>query len=93
MLPLHRTAIPVPDVVDASLDEGEMALLHLGTRTYFSLNRTGARIWAHLKEGRTLEDVSRLLHEEFDVRLDDARRSVVQMVDALAQHRLVDAPR
>jgi hypothetical protein len=37
--------------------------------------------------------VSRLLHEEFDVGLDDARRSVVHMVDALAQHRLVDAPR
>ena len=93
MSPLHHTAIPLPDVVDAPLDEGETALLHLGTRTYFSLNRTGTRIWEHLKQKRSLEEVSRLIHAEFDVGLDEARRSVVRIVEVLAEHHLVDAPR
>src|SRR5699024_3655181 len=51
-----RTLRPDPDVVDTELGEGEVALLHLGTRTYFSLNVTGARVWHHLKRGLTLDE-------------------------------------
>jgi len=29
---------PDPDVVDTDIDDGEVALLQLGTNTYFSLN-------------------------------------------------------
>ncbi len=90
MLPLHTTALPDPDVVDTALDEGEVALLHLGTKTYFSLNTTGAKIWNYLKDGLTLEDVSRRLHEEFEVDLDDARRNVAQLVEGLVQNNLAN---
>jgi hypothetical protein len=89
MLHLQRIAKLHADVVDASLDEGETALLHLGTKTYFSLNRTGSRIWELLKDGLSLEDVSRRIHDEFEVELDDARGSVLQLVDALAHQDLV----
>ena len=47
-----------PEVVDTELDEGEVALLHLGTKTYFSLNLTGGRIWRHLKQGLSLDEVA-----------------------------------
>jgi hypothetical protein len=88
MLSLHHTARPDPDVVDTSLAEGDVALLHLGTKMYFSLNITAGRIWHYLKDGLTLEDVSRRLHEEFEVELDDARRNVAQLVEGLVQHNL-----
>jgi hypothetical protein len=79
---------PSPDVVDTEIDLGEVALLDLETKTYFSLNRTGGRIWHHLKQGLSLEDVSRRLHEEFDVEVAQAERSVHTLVDELLRHGL-----
>jgi hypothetical protein len=75
-------------VVDTEIDEGEVALLHLGTRTYFSLNRTAGRIWSHLKQGLSLKDASRRLQEEFDVDPAQADRSVDRLVDELVRNHL-----
>ena len=79
---------PDPEVVDTDIDEGEVALLHLGTKTYFSLNVTGARIWRHLKQGLSLDDVSSRLQAEFDVDRAHADRSVNQLVDELVRNNL-----
>ena len=79
---------PDPDVVDTDIDDGEVALLHLGTKTYFSLNVTGARIWRHLKEGLSLDDVSGRLQAEFDVDRAQADRSVNQLVEELVRNNL-----
>lgn len=89
---LPRTLRPDRDVVDTELDDGELALLHLGTRTYFTLNATGARIWRGLQEGRTLEDVSRQLQEEFAVDAEQAERSIGRLAEELVLHKLA-APR
>ena len=82
------TVRPDPDVVDTEIDDGETALLHLGTKMYFSLNVTGARIWRCLKEGLSLEDVSGRLQQEFDIDAERAERSVRQLVDELVRHKL-----
>ena len=79
---------PDPDVVDTDIDEGEVALLHLGTKTYFSLNVTGARIWRYLKQGLNLDDVSSRLQAEFDVDRAHADRSVDQLVAELVRNNL-----
>ncbi len=84
----HRTLRPDPEVVDTEIDEGELALLHLGTKTYFSLNVTGARIWHHLKEGLSLEEVSHRLQEEFQVDAAQADRSVNELAEELLRHNL-----
>ena len=88
MSQLQRTVQPDPDVVDTEIDADELALLHLGTKTYFSLNRTGARIWHDLRQGLSLETISLRLQEEFDVDAEQAQRSVQRLVDDLAQHSL-----
>jgi hypothetical protein len=79
---------PDPDVVDTEIDEGEVALLHLGAKTYFSLNRTGARIWSHLKQGLSLDEVSNRLQAEFDVDREHADRSVNRLVEELIRNNL-----
>jgi hypothetical protein len=86
-LPLIRLD---PEVVDTEIDDGELALLHLGTKTYFTLNRTGGRIWHHLKQGLGAKEVSRRLQEEFEVDAAHAERSVHGLVDELLRHRLVE---
>ena len=76
------------EVVDTTLDDGEIVLLHLQSKTYYSLNPTGERIWQGLKEGLTLREISRRLQEEFDVDQDKANRSVLDLVKELCDHNL-----
>ena len=88
MSPPQRTILPDPDVVDTEIDADQLALLHLGTKTYFSLNQTGARIWHDLKQGLSLEDISLRLQQEFDVDAEQAQKSVEQLVDELTRNGL-----
>ena len=76
------------DVVDTKLDDGEVVLLHLQSKMYYSLNPTGVRIWQGLKEGLTLREISRRLQEEFDVNKEDADRSVLDLVKELCDQQL-----
>jgi Coenzyme PQQ synthesis protein D (PqqD) len=62
MIGLEQRVYPHPQVVD----EGEVVLLHLDSKTYYSLNLTGERIWQGLKEGLTLKEISRRLQGEFE---------------------------
>jgi len=78
-----------PQVVDTKLDEGEVVLFHLDSKTYYSLNLTGERIWQGLKDELTLKEISRRLQEEFDVDSERADRSVLELVNELSQQKLV----
>ena len=53
MVALEQRVHPHPQVVDTELDEGEVVLLHLESKTYYSLNPTG-RDRQGLKQGLTL---------------------------------------
>jgi hypothetical protein len=75
--------------VDTELDEGEVVLLHLERKTYYSLNLTGRRIWQGLKQGLTLREISHRLQEEFDVDEDRADGSILKLVDELSQQQLI----
>ena len=79
---------PHSEVVDTKLDDGEVVLLHLDNKTYYSLNPTGERIWRGLKEGLTLREISGRLQEEFDVDEDTADRSVLDLVKELCEQKL-----
>jgi hypothetical protein len=80
-----------PEVVDTELDDGEMVLLHLESKTYYSLNLTGTRIWQGLKQGLTLQEISHRLQEEFDVEAGRADSSVLALVNELSQQQLVQS--
>jgi hypothetical protein len=80
---------PHPEVVDTELDTGETVLLHLESKTYYSLNVTGTHIWQGLKQGLPLQEVSRRLHARFAVEAERADSSVLTLVDELLQHQLV----
>jgi hypothetical protein len=78
-----------PEVVDTELDDGEMVLLHLESKTYYSLNQTGERIWQGLKEGLSLRSISQRLQAEFEVDEENANRSVLDLVNELCEQKLV----
>ena len=76
------------EVVDTKLDDGEVVLLHLESKTYYSLNPTGERIWQGVKEGLSLREISRRLQEEFDVDAESADRSVLDLLNELCEQKL-----
>ena len=88
MMKLEQRVRPHSQVVDTKLDEGEVVLLHLESKTYYSLNLTGERIWQGLKEGLTLNEISRRLQKEFDVDAERADRSVLDLVTELCEQRI-----
>jgi hypothetical protein len=89
MITLEQRVRPHSEVVDTKLDEGDVVLLHLESKTYYSLNPTGERIWQGLKEGLSLRNISQRLQEEFDVDAGNADRSVLDLVDELIEQKLV----
>ena len=80
---------PHPDVVQATLENGEVVLLHLGTTQYYSLNETGSLVWHLLSRDLTLQGVSEHLEAEFDVAPDHARQSVTDLAEELMAEGLV----
>jgi hypothetical protein len=89
MFTLDQQIRPHPEVVETELEEGEVVLLHLESKTYYSLNVTGARIWQGVKQGLTLQEISRRLQAEFDVAEEEATPSVLELVTELLQQHLV----
>ncbi|MGZ9241714.1 MAG: PqqD family protein [Candidatus Binatia bacterium] len=89
MTTLDDKVRPNAQVVDTKLDDGEVVLLHLDSKSYFSLNVTGERIWQGLKQGLSLREISQRLQAEFDVDEAGADSSVVELVDELTQQKLV----
>jgi len=89
MTTLDDKVRPNAQVVDTKLDDGEVVLLHLDSKSYFSLNVTGERIWQGLKQGLSLREISQRLQAEFDVDEARADSSVVELVDELTQQKLV----
>jgi hypothetical protein len=89
MLNLDQRLRPHPDAVDTELDGNEVALLHLESKSYYSLNVTGMRIWQGLKQGFSLREISRRLQEEFQVESGTADRCVLELVGELIEQKLV----
>jgi hypothetical protein len=82
---------PHPEVVDTELEEQEIVLLHLESMRYYSLNLTGRHIWQGLKQGLSLEEISRQLQVDFEVESDQAARSVLALVAELCEQQLVQS--
>ena len=91
MLTLDQEIRPHPDAVDTELDENELALLHLESKKYYSLNATGKRIWQGLRHGRSLREISQRLQDEFQVDAETADRCVLELVNELVEHNLVQS--
>ncbi len=89
MLDPNSSFRPSPEVVDTTLPNGEVVLLQLGTKRYYTLNPTGARIWQWLAQRRSAGEMSSELQNEFDVSPDLAWQGVSDLLSALAEERLV----
>ena len=85
-----RTMKPAAEVLARRMPGGAV-LVHLGSNRIFELNETGARVWELLNEGLDQEQVLQRIVEEFDVDPPRAGAELRDLLERLAQERLLSA--
>jgi hypothetical protein len=71
------------------LDATEAVLLHLGTKRYYTLNETGARLWELLQHGRCAREIARALQDDYVLTDAQAMTALGAFVEELQQEGLV----
>lgn len=88
--PLHH-----PDTASRVFSE-EAVVISPGENTVRMFNRAGSRIWELMDGARTVEEIARVLTEEYRVGFEDALAGVQRFVGALVAKGVValsdDAP-
>jgi hypothetical protein len=86
---MHTRYRPTPDALFATLSDGAV-VLDIQTKQYFSLNETGARVWALIREGREVADIISTLLTEYDVTREAACEAVTSLVSSLVGEKLIE---
>lgn len=86
---MHTRYRPTPDALFATLSDGAV-VLDIQTKKYFSLNETGARVWALIREGLHTDGIISVLLEEYDVTRGAAEEAVTTLVESLAAEKLIE---
>lgn len=92
MLSPESKVTPNPKVVFTELEDGQVVLLHMDSRQIFHLNETGAQIWSGFEDGKTAGEISRALEQAYDVSQKRALKSVITLIETLAEQNLVSIP-
>ena len=71
--------------------EGEAVVLNLQDGHYYGLNPLAAQVWSWLQQPRTMDQLAELLHAEYEVDLETARRDVTGLLGDLRQRGLIEA--
>ncbi len=67
----------------------ETVLLNLDSGMYFGLDATGTRMWQLIAELERLEDVARVIEDEFDVGREQCGADLLALVAKLGEQGLV----
>jgi len=79
---------PDPDVVARRIQD-EVLLVQMGSNQVYSLNRTGARLWELIAEGRSPLEASERMLEEFDVPEAELRAEMDSFLALLLREELL----
>ena len=85
----RSTVVVTKDQVSADLS-GEAAILNLKTSTYFGLNTVGASIWKLIQEPKKVTEIRDAIIEEYDVAPDRCGRDIVEILQELSKHGLIE---
>lgn len=85
----HPTIKLNPNVIFSELDDGTV-LLHLETEEYYSLDKTGTRMWQLLGKYGDIEPVIAKMLDEFDVDEATVRRDLNHLLTDCNAEGLLD---
>jgi hypothetical protein len=82
--------ILVPEDVLVQELEGESVLLNLKSERYFGLDEVGTRMWAVLSNSESIQQAYDVLLGEYEVEPHVLRRDLLNLIDRLIEHGLVE---
>ena len=82
----------IPEEVLFQEVSGETVLLDLASESYFGLDSVGTRIWALLKEDKSVGQVLDALLEEYEVDRGTLEADLEELLDNLLAAGLIQAP-
>ena len=63
--------------------------LNLDTKSYFSLDEVGSRIWSHLSSGESLDGCVELILEEYEIEESAVRKDIEDLIGELRSNRII----
>ncbi len=76
--------------VSSELLDDEIVVLNVQEGAYFILNPVGARIWSLIQTPKTVAELIGVLIEEYKVEEDRCAREVIDLLQDLADRKLVE---
>jgi UDP-N-acetylglucosamine transferase subunit ALG13 len=73
----------------ASIHDDGIVILHLGSGSFYTCNRTGAHIWRAIEEKRSLEAIAEEISSTYEIALTTARQHTVRFLAELELHTLI----
>jgi hypothetical protein len=78
------------NVLFTEVDDGQAVLLHLETKFYYTLNKTGVVVWKTLSDvSATRRRLAETLSERFIVDVDEAARDLEPVLDEMLSEGLI----
>lgn len=84
----NKKIVPHPEVILTEFED-EGVLLHLETKTYYSLNMPGLYVWGLIKDGILPTEIVDRLIVTFSVEKEVAEENVSNVVDELIKEKIV----
>lgn len=85
---LNSMIIRNAEIDDTDLD-GEKVMMNLDKGQYFMMNEVGSRIWEIASEPKTVEEIVRVLLNEYEVEREQCENTVVEFLGELAKSDLI----
>ena len=83
-----RKLVVSPDAAAAEV-EGGAVILHMSTKRYYSLNRSGVAIWSLLEKGAAPEHIVDAIADRYEIPLQTARGAVGRLIEELRAESLL----
>lgn len=97
-LPMTEDRAPVslslkasPEVVACEFGEG-IALLHLKSNVYYSLNSVGADIWEFIQSPSSKDEICKYIEEKFQIKKEVCRSDIEKIISEFEKYNLLASP-
>jgi len=84
-----HSKIVIPTTSFAQIVDDEMVILDTRSENYFGLDEVGTSIWQAMQEKETLQDVLKVLLEEYEVEEDVLKKDLFEFIEKLLKSGLV----
>lgn len=76
------------DVISSDMN-GDIALLKIDDRSYYHMNKVGARIWNVIQEPKAIKDLIEIVENEYDIEKEQCKDDIINLLQELLNNELI----